>query len=492
MEEVRGMSTEKIINMMKSIKGVQSNGLADSIEPMQQRINDAAENSQAFKNAVTLHDGYGNELLSIGENDQSAKFDTYGFENDTLNWSLWLSMYSQSWTFRRAIDKPAQDEVRCGISLGGTTNKDEVMREMTSKRSDFIQLLQWGALFGGSIAVVMFDNVRFEEMKDPMTEDQVKKSNRIRFYVVDRWYGVAPSYNRIVDDLGSIDFGKPEMYSVTFADGKTYEIHHSWILRYDHRDAPKLVKNGMLQGWGYAEGSHILGELMRDDKLKTSIQSLIDKSLIEVIKMDGMRGVFMGASQENQDQLTKRLEMVNWARNYNSLTFLDTNDSYEMNNFTGLSGLADLFEKNMWTISAALDMQGVLYGDLKNGMGNDQDALERYDETINNRCESYLRPVYEKYLKILYVKFGIDEKVDFTFNSLLMKRQLEKQVEDLKSFVDLSSLLLSDGVIDLKQYAKALQNYSTNGTIDFGLDEEAINKLDDKMTEEMENISLEQ
>ena len=81
------------------------------------------------------------------------------------------------------------------------------------------------------------------------------------------------------------------------------------MLRYENRTAPQLIKCGQLQGWGYAEGSHILNELSRDDQLKSAITSLVNKSLIEVVKMSGMRGVFMGADKGNEEQLTKRLEI---------------------------------------------------------------------------------------------------------------------------------------------------------------------------------------
>ena len=267
-------------------------------------------------------------------------------------------------------------------------------------------------------------------------------------------------------------------------------VHHDYILRYEHRTAPKIIKTGQLQGWGYAEGSHIINELSRDDKLKSSIQSLVDKSLIEVIKMSGMRAVFMGTDEGSEQQLKKRLEMVNWGRTFNSLTFLDKDDDYTMNHFTGLSGLSDILEKNMWLISAALDMQGVLFGDLKNGLSSDSEALERYDETINGRCENYLRPVYEKLFKVFYILCGIDEKVEFSFNSLLMKRQNEKRMEDIGTFVDLCDKLMNAGIISPKQYGKALNKYLKKDIVDFDLSDADIDKLDDDLKEEMENFDL--
>ena len=246
--------------------------------------------------------------------------------------------------FRRAIDKPAQDEVNCGFTLFGDLDFSKAYKSFGRYKSDMIRLLMWGALFGGSVAVMMFDTVPDEEMQNPIKLAKIKGA-RMRLYVTDRWYGVSTEGSDTVSDMRDIDFGKPTMYNITFADGKSFRVHHSYVLRYEHRTAPQLVKTGQLQGWGYAEGAHILNELSRDDQLKSSITSLVNKSLIEVIKMSGMRGVFMGTDKGNEEQLRKRLEMVNWGRTYNSLTFLDKDDEYEQREFSGLTGLAQLISR---------------------------------------------------------------------------------------------------------------------------------------------------
>ena len=247
-------------------------------------------------------------MLSIGTDDKSASFNEYSMSNNTLNYPLWLALYNDSWVFKRAIDKPAQDEIRCGITLRGTSKFDDIYKYISKFSPEFIQLLQWGALFGGSIACIMFDNITDEEYSKPMNFDKLKHSKSIKLYVTDRWYGVQQS-NETVSDMNNLDFGKPKNYNITMADGHTIKFHHDYILRYEHRTAPRLIKNGQLQGGGYAEGSHILNELMRDEKLKTSIQSLIDKSLIEVIKMSGMRGVFMGADVDNEQHRVASFHM---------------------------------------------------------------------------------------------------------------------------------------------------------------------------------------
>ena len=206
--------------------------------------------------------------------------------------------------------------------------------------------------------------------------------------------------------------------------------------------------------------------------------------------MPGMRGIFLGADKDNEQQITKRLEMVNWARNYNSLTFLDKDDEYQEHGFGGLGGLSDLLEKNMWLISAALEMQGVLYGDLKQGFSNDTEALERYDETINNLNENYFRPCMQKLLSVIYKWKSIDEQVSFEFGSLIKGKQDKDRIEGIKDFQQLLSGMLQDGVLTLKQYAVAMKNYAEKGIIDLGMTDEDVDKLDDKIAEEMEDIDL--
>lgn len=479
------ISPEMISLLLGKEKINDVDSLLESVSKSQKNLIDLSQNSKPVK------DAYSNSLTSTGTEDKVESFTNYGFTNDTLNWWLWLALYNDSWVFRKVIDKPSQDMVRCGITLDLDSDKEKDVYNILKKlQTQLIEINQWGALFGGSIGVVMFDTLSDEDYSKPLNVKKIKNAKNIKIYVTDRWYGVSITNQETVANMNSIDFGKPKEYSITFADGKSLNVHHDYILRYEHRVAPKLVKNGQLQGWGYAEGCHVINELSRDDKLKSAITSLINKALIEVIKMSGMRGVFMGADSDNEQQLRKRLEMVNWARSFNSLTFLDKDDEYQEHSFSGLTGLSDLLETNMWLVAAAVDMPGILFGELKGGLSQETEALERYDEVIQNKCEAYYRPVLEKLIYLIYKMLDIKKPVSFTFNSLQAKKHDKEKMEGLKAFIDLLSTILGDGAITTQQYAKALINYTKNGVIDFDISEEDIEKLKDKTEEEMEDIDL--
>ena len=450
----------------------------------------------SIKSSPCLNDAYGNLLTGTGTEDKTLSFTKYILSNDTLNFPLWLTLYNDSWVFRRAIDKPATDEIRCGITITNKSLTDEqkeaALNWYNLYSNNLIELLQWGALFGGAIAVCLFDSFKDEDYKKSITQNisKLKSSKTMRMYVVDRWYGVAPSSIN-VKSMKSLDFGKPIYYDITFADGVTKRIHHDYILRFENRTAPRLIKNGPLQGWGYAEGAHIIQELIRDDQLKSAVLSLVNKSLIEVIKMSGMRGLFMGTDASNAEQLNKRLEMVNWARNFNSLTFLDKDDDYTMNQFSGVSGLADLMEQNMWLIAAALEMEGVLFGELKGGLASDSQAIENYSNTINNRCKMMVQPVIQKFLSIFYQMKGITVKPIFEFNLLARKKEDKDKMDAMKNFADILSQLLADGVIDTKKYAQCIQNYTSKGIVSITFTEEELKDLETNFDEEMEAIEEE-
>lgn len=459
--------------IMKDANSTVGSSIFDSLET---KVNATFDQGEKSVPMTHVKDAYSQSLTGAGQFDVARSFTNYGLSNDTLNWALWLALYNDSWVFRRAIDKPAQDEVNCGFTLNGDQDYSKVYKTFEVHKENIIQLLMWGALFGGSVAVMMFDGISDEDLAKPLRKSDIK-GKIFKLYVTDRWYGVGVTNTTTVTNMRDIDFGKPVSYNITFSDGHSCEVHHSWVLRYEHRVAPKLIKNGQLQGWGYAEGSHILNELSRDDQLKAAIQTLVNKSLIEVIKMSGMRGVFMGTDKANEEQLTKRLEMVNWGRSYNSLTFLDKDDDYQQNTFSGLAGLADILQQNMWLISAALEMQGVLYGDLRGGFSQASEDMERYDVTVRNRCEAYYRPVLKKFLKVLFIVHDIQGPVDFNFNSIIQEKKNNDKVEAIKNYADMLSGLVDKSIISKYQMAQSINNLIQKNVISIQFTEEQMNKL---------------
>ena len=114
-------ATSGLVNNIETLKvllGFKDNyteDLMSNVDKTKEQIIDSIKSSNVVKASIT--DAYGNALTGVGTDDKIKSFTTYGFENSTWNWPLWLALYNDSWVFRRAIDKPAQDMVRSGVNL---------------------------------------------------------------------------------------------------------------------------------------------------------------------------------------------------------------------------------------------------------------------------------------------------------------------------------------------------------------------------------------
>ena len=173
------------LKLLIGAKDSQASDLLDSVEKTKSKIIDSAKASEPLKRS--LSDSYGNKITSIGKDDKIESFSTYGFDNDSMNWPLWLALYNDSWVFRRAIDKPAQDMVRSGINVSMDSEKmTEVIDEVKAQRKNLIELIQWGRLFGGSIAVMMFDSMKDEDYGKQIDISKLRKARIMTMYVTDR------------------------------------------------------------------------------------------------------------------------------------------------------------------------------------------------------------------------------------------------------------------------------------------------------------------
>lgn len=145
-----------------------SQSLVDSVSTTTENIVELTKKSKA------VNDSYGNPLSSVGTDDKVNSFTTYGFSADTLQWPLWLALYNDSWVFQRAIDKPATDMIAAGFTIHGNKNYDKIYKVYNRYKNQMNDLLKWGALFGGSIAVILFENVKNNDLSKPLNKNNIK------------------------------------------------------------------------------------------------------------------------------------------------------------------------------------------------------------------------------------------------------------------------------------------------------------------------------
>lgn len=405
-----------------------------------------------------IKDAYNNPLTLSGQSNPLEQFSTLNYNNITLNWWLSIAMYDNSGIFKIAVDTLSQDLVKSGITpnVENVLVKKFIQRTYNKLKPDLIYGMKNAQLFGGALGVIMFDTVK-DYSKEP-DMNLIRKAKKITIRVFDRWQ-LSCSSQKVSDPMDD-DFGLCKYYTIMDdLSGQLSNVHHRYCMRFVLREAPKIIRD-LLSGWGYSSLAHIYTELMKDQQLKHSIVSLINKSLLEVVQMSGMKGLFSAlADPDSQQELESRLEMVNRYRNNNSLIFLDKEDQYSQFSFGGLSGLADLMESNKDDLCAILEMSKLLlFGDTKGGLsGNADSEYLWYQGKINGKQEEYLRRPLTKLIKFICFMSPIEEddikEIDFKFNTIIPEKESDRS-ERFDKFIDSLTKLKEIGIYDEEDVKK--------------------------------------
>ena len=424
----------------------------------EQRFKEDQQKKKKNRKYKRITDAYTNPLTLSGQDNPLESASSLNYNNITLNWWLSIAMYDNSGIFKIAVDTLSQDLIKSGITpnVENVLSKKFIQTTYNKTKPDLISGMKNAQLFGGALGVIMLDTIK-DYSKEP-TVEQLRKAKQITIRVFDRWQ-LSCSATKVTDPMDE-DYGLSKYYTIMDDNsGQLSNVHHRYCMRFVLREAPKIVKD-LLSGWGYSSLAHIYTELMKDQQLKYSIVSLINKSLLEVVQMSGMKGLFSAlADPESQQEIENRLEMVNRYRNNNSLIFLDKDDQYSQFSFGGLSGLADLMETNKDDLCAILEMSKLLlFGDTKGGLsGNADSEYLWYQGKINGKQEEYLRKPITKLVRfIAYMAQLEDEDIkelDFQFNSIIPEKASDK-TDRFKAFIESLGQLKELGIYDEEDVKK--------------------------------------
>ena len=457
--------------------------------------------SEAVSDAgISISDGsFNNSLLKLGASDAGINSAEFLMDMITYNRQSIINCYHGSWIFRRIIDKVSQDMWSSGITINGDTNPDSlqlIYKRLSKLRSQLIWATQQCRLFGGAASLMMVNDgsTTPEDLMKPLNIRNIKKGSSVQLFTADRWYGLEPSMEKVTN-INSIDYGKPKYYTFYLDNGigdsgsYSVTVHHSRVLRFENRRSCKLI-NQRLNGWGLSELEHIYQDLMTHENAKGSTASLIQKALLEIIKVGGMRGMMQGmmlGSSAQQAQLTAQLAGLNNFRT-NNLVFMDKEDDYSQIPYQ-FSGLDRILEVQKDLMAGAAEMPKVLlYGETKGGMTSDSPAeMEFYAGTILGKQDDMIRPVLDKLLPVLFMSAGvpIPADLDYDFESIAGVTA-EKKLNLVNSTIQAVSTCVNDGLMTRKTALKELQQIQK--MTGFGTN---INEEDFKLAEETDLQSQE-
>ena len=448
------------------------NAKVDTTEKIN-KLNEAVYTGMTGANPTSIRDGsFNNSYLKLGVSNaglRGAEFwrDMITFDRETIT-----AVYHGSWVFRRIIDKIAQDMWSAGISIEGSIDPEGVQRvqkRLSRLRSDLIWATEQARLYGGAASLIMV-NDGTDDLAKPLNLNGIKKGAAIQLWSTDRWWGLSTSSEKVTN-YRSKDFNTPKYYTFNIEDAQSVDssnlnirVHHSRVLRWVNRRSVRLI-NTLLLGWGISELEHLYQDLMTYENAKGTGGALLDKALLEIVKVEGLRGIMqglgLGSTAQEQELATQMAGLQNFRMN--STVLLDKDNDYQQ--FTAsFTGVSELLETYRDVIAGSAEMPKVLlYGDTKGGLTSDSPAeMEFYAQTINGKQEEMLRPVLDKLLPIICASEGIRIPDDFDYNfeniaGITQERKLnllQGTIQAVTSMVDGGMMTHETGLKEVQQVQK--------------------------------------
>ena len=390
------------------------------------------------KKPLRTLDAFQNALTRMGAGMPNALETTeYPLTRLTRNWQLINSLYRSHWVIRRIIDVIPEDMMKNGYKILSQISPDaldKLTRAMRTTGTDrkVLKGLKWGRLYGGAGALIMLDGQE-DLLEEPLDYESIMPGTYKGLMIMDRWSGISPSAE-VVDDISDPEFGLPKYYTL-FSEQveKGQRVHHSRIIRFCGSDLPYLEELAE-EHWGASAIEHTFDELKKRDNVSWNIAMLTFMANLRVMKIEGLEQIFATGSQKVQSDLYNTVQAMNSLMNNNSIQVIGQNDDYITHQYT-FGGIGETYDRFMMDVSGAAEIPVTkLFGRSPAGMNaTGESDLTNYYDTIEEKQEAYLRPVYDKLFPIILMSvFGaIPDDFDYAFNPV--RKPNNDEMADLAS-----------------------------------------------------------
>ena len=420
------------------------------------------------------------------QNDQS----TYGFDFLSRNRLKLEAMYRSSWLVGQVVDVVAEDMTREGINLRGLDDPKDaeaIQQEMDRLEiwNELTNVIKWGRLYGGAIAVMLIDG---QDVSTPLDVNTVGKDQFKGLMVLDRWL-VLPTLQDLVSDYGP-DFGKPKYYDV-IADSlglSNQKIHYSRVIRFDGVDLPywqRITENL----WGQSVVERLLDRLVAFDSTTTGVAQLVYKAHLRTYKVKGLRAI-IAAGGKAFEGLIKQIEQVRLWQSNEGLTLMDADDEFQTHSYS-FAGLDAVLLQFGQQLSGASQIPLVrLFGQSPSGMNaTGESDLSNYYDNINQQQERRMRTALGTLLQVISLStLGKPLPDSFSFDFASLWQIDDTQKADIAAKVTESICRAEEqGLITTQAAMKELRQSSEITGIYSSITDEDIESANDSVPTPQEN-----
>lgn len=373
---------------------------------------------------MKLFDGFKNVMKGLGGSKDPRQ--SVSYQNGMLIDQMTANnLYVYNWLAAKVVDIPIDDATRKWRNL--LIPDPDKKKEIETSVSEFdvkgkINLAaKWARVFGGSVILAIIEG---EDLIEPLDIEHIKHGALKNFIVLDRHNIYPDSINR---DILSVNFGKPEFYTVSRSGQK---IHHTRLVKFDGV-VSTLMEYEQQNYWGVSIFTKLWEPISDSQVVSQSINNLIYESNIDVYRINGFNALIA----EGQDDLAvKRLKLAHEMKSIVNGIALDKEDEYDKKSNT-FANLPDIDDRFIQKVSGAANIPVTrLLGISPAGQNatGESDMLNYYDN-VQSIQENELRPKIDWMDSIIVASAtGSNESFDYEFKPLKQLTEIEQADVELK------------------------------------------------------------
>lgn len=449
----------------------------------------------AGSSLVTTNDSFQNvnQRLGLGAGGQLDGAG-YSFTFVSRNRIMLEAAYRTSWICGKAVDAPAEDMTKAGISLESDLEPDVEANIYAAYRDlligqELANGIRWSRLYGGSVCVMMIDG---QDMETPLNLDSITKGKFKGLWALDRWVA-RPEVAEVVTELGP-DFGLPKFYVVGADPSHGIEggkrIHYSRVLRFGGLPLPyyQQVTENL---WGMSVLERMWDRVLAFDSTTMGVAQLVYKAHLRTIKVKGYRNL-IAAGGKMFEAVMAQFEHMRFFANTEGLTVMDADDEFETHSYT-FAGLDDVLTQMGDQVCGSVEIPRVrLFGESPGGLNADgESALRTYYDDTSKKQETTLRRPVQLVLDVLVRSVTGEAPPDgfsFIFNPLWQMSETDKSTI-AKTTTEAVTTAYDAGLITAQAAAKELKASSRKTGIFGNISDDDIDKMEDEIPDPVEQAA---
>lgn len=350
-----------------------------------------------------------------------------------------VRLYASGGLYGRVIDLPAEKATERGIECDAETSAEI---DRLSVMESLGLALKWSRLCGGGCIVALTDD---GELREPLNLDRVTSIEELKVFSLPE---IAPS-GEVYADPRQANYGQPASYRVSVARAQ-FVVHESRVIPVPGDPLPRQLCTSGIPWHGRDAATRPYRTIENYLTSQSLSVSILRRKQQAVYAMDGLAEMI---SAGLEDQIQKRINLVDKVRGILNTVAVDSADKYDIKDMS-LSGIKDVMEQFQIALSAESGIPvSLLFGRSAAGENatGEGDFNAFYDMVAGDQ-RTKLTPAMQRILALIYAQNGVDAPDNWEHITWLpLERMSDKEMAE---------------VAKTKASALALEMQALNGAIE--------------------------